>query len=188
MKIYAKLAEARINLQNTELKKSGKNKHLGFQYYELQDFLPPINIINKDLGIISLFSMTDTTATLKLICSEDESIIEFNSPIAEAKLQGKPSPIQELGSQHTYMRRYMYLLAYEIVEYDAIDAGTGAKVYECVTCKTSVTVKNYGAYDPKKDISICKSCNDKRIADIKAKKEAEANAAANAQNQGQDNG
>ena len=40
MSVYRKLQEARIELQSKPLKKSGKNKFAGFEYFELGDFLP----------------------------------------------------------------------------------------------------------------------------------------------------
>ncbi len=127
MNVYGKLAAARVALQETELKKSGKNKHLNFDYSELQDFLPSINMINKNLGLISIFSIGKEEAELVIVDTEADNnvTIIFSSPIAKATLQGKPSPIQELGSQHTYMRRYMYMLAYEITEADSVDADLG---------------------------------------------------------------
>ena len=33
----------RVKLQNAKLKKSGKNKFAGFDYFELADFLPKLN-------------------------------------------------------------------------------------------------------------------------------------------------
>jgi hypothetical protein len=36
MTVFKKLQAARITLQNTELKKSGKNKFAGYQYFELR--------------------------------------------------------------------------------------------------------------------------------------------------------
>ena len=33
----------RVKLQNSKLKKSGKNKFAGFDYFELADFLPTLN-------------------------------------------------------------------------------------------------------------------------------------------------
>ena len=38
--IYQKLLNARLVLQDTELKKSGNNKFAGYKYFELGDFLP----------------------------------------------------------------------------------------------------------------------------------------------------
>ena len=125
MSIYKKLASARVMLQSENLKKSGKNKHLGFEYMELDDFLPTVNKINSEVGLTPVFSITDTGATLTIFDHETDASITFTSPVAHAKLQGNASPIQELGSQHTYMRRYKYLLAYEITEHDALDSQIG---------------------------------------------------------------
>lgn len=36
MNIYQKLLAARLQLQNTELKKSGNNKFAGYKYFELE--------------------------------------------------------------------------------------------------------------------------------------------------------
>ena len=51
MTVFKKLQAARITLQNTELKKSGKNKFAGYQYFELGDFLPVIQTICNDIGL-----------------------------------------------------------------------------------------------------------------------------------------
>ena len=126
LNVYGKLAKARTMLQEKEIKKSGKNKHLNFNYMELEDFLPEINRINNEIGLVTVFSILDEEAILTVIDTEPDGLrIKFISPIAQAKLQGNASPIQELGALHTYMRRYMLLMAYEICESDALDANIG---------------------------------------------------------------
>lgn len=125
MNVYSKLAKARVELQNKPLKKSGKNAHLKFDYYELDDFLPTINVINEAIGLLPVFSISDIGAVLTIHNTDGTDWVEFCSPVAHAKLQGNASAIQELGSQHTYMRRYMYLLAYEITEHDTLDPSIG---------------------------------------------------------------
>ena len=128
MNVYEKLLIARIKLQESPIKKTGKNGHLKFDYFELADFLPTINHINAELKLASVFSITDNIATLTVVDAEKfEDQVVFSSPTAQAKLQGNASPIQELGSQHTYMRRYLYLLAYEIIENDVLDAQIGSQ-------------------------------------------------------------
>lgn len=122
------MIKARVMLQETNIKKSGSNKHLGFSYMELEDFLPTINRINNELQLCTQFSILSDTAILTVMDAEapDEMFnMQFASPVAIAKLQGNASPIQELGAQHTYMRRYLYLMAYEISESDALDAQIG---------------------------------------------------------------
>jgi len=51
-------------------------------------------------------------------------VIEFSSPTAEAKLV-KATPVQELGAVHTYLKRYLYLNALELVEPDVLDNTIG---------------------------------------------------------------
>lgn len=123
MNVFEKLQIARVELQNTALKKTGKNKYSKYDYFELGDFLPTINIIFAKHKLFSQVSFTDTQATLKVINTEKpEEVIEFTSPMASADLKGC-HPIQNLGAVQTYQRRYLYMTALEIVESDAINAG-----------------------------------------------------------------
>ncbi len=119
--VYSKLQKARVLLQELPLKKSGFNSFAGFKYFELADFLPSINNIFDDLGLCSVFSISDDVATLRIFDSEFGGVVYFRSPIAEAGA-GKAPPIQALGSMHTYLRRYLFLNALEITEHDAVDA------------------------------------------------------------------
>ncbi len=124
-KVYAKLQQARIQLQAAPLKKSGHNKFAGYQYFELGDFLPTINQIFAELKLCSVVSFDHQLATLTIVDSESGGKIVFTSPMADANLKGC-HPIQNLGAVETYSRRYLYVTALEIVEHDALDATTGA--------------------------------------------------------------
>jgi hypothetical protein len=119
--VYSKLQKARVLLQELPLKKSGFNSFAGFKYFELADFLPSINVIFNDLGLCSVFSISEDVATLRIFDSEFGGVVYFRSPTAEAGA-GKAPPIQALGSMHTYLRRYLMLNALEITEHDAVDA------------------------------------------------------------------
>ena len=124
--VYQKLQQARIKLQSTQLKKSGHNKFAGYQYFELGDFLPTINQIFAELKLCSTVSFDENTATLKIFDHEFGGLIRFTSPMAEAQLKGC-HPVQNLGATQTYLRRYLYVLALEIVEHDSLDATTGSE-------------------------------------------------------------
>jgi hypothetical protein len=124
--IYGKLMEARIRLQEKNLKKSGRSKSSCFSYYELSDFLPEINRIFVDLKLYSMFSINhEKVATLCIINEENttENVV-YQSPIGEVELRGC-SAIQGIGAAHTYMKRYLYMNALEIVENDQLDAQAG---------------------------------------------------------------
>lgn len=122
--IYEKLQKCRVELQNLKLKKSGKNNYAGFEYFELKDFLPTVNELFAKNKMFSNFSMTSEIAELEIIDCEDKTSVEFTSPIAELELKGC-NKIQALGGTHTYLKRYLYINALEIVEADLFDAVTG---------------------------------------------------------------
>jgi hypothetical protein len=128
MNIYEKLGKARIKLQELNLKKSGKNKFARFSYYELADFIPAVNKIFEELKLYSMFSLEPEQARLTIVNAEkpDEEIL-FTSPTATVDLKGCTA-IQAIGAIHTYMKRYLYMNALEIVEHDALDATVGAAI------------------------------------------------------------
>lgn len=125
MNIYQKLQKARIALQNTALKKSGMNRFAGFKYFELGDLLPHINNIFDDLGLFSAFNIKDELAALTIVNTDKpDEAVQFTSPIADASVKGT-TPVQSLGAVHTYLKRYLYLNALEIIENDMLDANVG---------------------------------------------------------------
>jgi hypothetical protein len=123
MKVYKKLIDARNQLQRKELTKSGHNKFAGYKYFELADFLPTVQEIFEDVGLVDVISFTLETATMTLYCVEDGSSIVFTSPMGSASLKGCHE-VQNIGAVETYQRRYLYTTAMAIVEHDALDATT----------------------------------------------------------------
>ena len=121
MSVHKKLMQARIELQGTQLKKSGLNKFAGYSYFELGDFLPTIQTIFNRIGLCGVVSYTAEMATLTVVDTEDGTVLLITSPMAEANLKGT-HPIQNLGAVETYQRRYLWMTAMEIVEHDSFDA------------------------------------------------------------------
>lgn len=128
MTVYAKLTKARGMLSDIKMKKSGKNKFAGYEYFELGDFIPNIHKIFDQVGLCGVFSFdSETNATLTIYDSapskepNQDNFITFASPVVPVN-NPKGQPIQDLGSTHTYMRRYLWLMAMEIVENDSVDA------------------------------------------------------------------
>lgn len=133
MSIYRKLQEARIELQRTKLSKSGKNKFAGYEYFELADFLPEIQEICLKVGLCGIVSFTADTAYLTF---HDIDAVEpnvatsfttFTSPMSTAQLKGCHE-VQNLGAVQTYLRRYLWTMAFEICEHDSLDAVTGKEI------------------------------------------------------------
>jgi len=125
MSVYKKLQQARVKLQATQLKKTGENKFAKYSYFELGDFLPTIQTIFDEIGLCGVITFSKEYATLTIVdIEQSESYIIFTSPMSEAELKGCHS-IQNLGAVQTYLRRYLWVTAMEIVEHDAIDSTTG---------------------------------------------------------------
>jgi hypothetical protein len=120
MSVYKKLQKARVLLNESSIKKSGKNKFAGYEYFELGDFIPTINGIFNDVGLCGVISF-DQQATLTVHDTDSDAMVVFATPIVYAE-NAKGQAIQSLGSTHTYLRRYLWLMAMEIVEHDSIDS------------------------------------------------------------------
>jgi hypothetical protein len=129
MKVYKKLSDARIKLQRTELTKSGHNKFAGYKYFELGDFLPAVQSIFNEVGLIDAISFTEDLATMVVYDVDDGSSVTFTSPMGTANLKGCHE-VQNIGAVETYQRRYLYVTALSIVEHDALDAVTGSAPVE----------------------------------------------------------
>ena len=114
--------QARLKLQTADLKKSGHNKFAGYKYFELGDFLPTIQEISNDVGICGTVTFYTDIAVLTVTDMDDATqFIEFKCPMSSAALKGCHD-VQNLGAVQTYLRRYLWTNAFEIVEHDAIDS------------------------------------------------------------------
>ena len=127
MGVYKKLMQARLELQQTSLSKSGHNKFAGYKYFELGDFLPAIQNIFAKLNICGIVSFGQELATLTITDLEDGSQTQITSPMSTAALKGCHE-VQNLGAVQTYIRRYLWVAALEIVEHDVVDASAGAVI------------------------------------------------------------
>lgn len=132
----------RVKLQNAKLKKSGKNKFAGFDYFELADFLPKLNELMLEEKVNDRFYIKDEYATLELQKGEEINtytmpFVMFETPLTFKKdKQGNfiknrdgeyiqvPSmqDIQYLGALNTYYKRYLYLNAFGITDGEVIDS------------------------------------------------------------------
>ena len=127
MNVYQKLNAAREDFHRSKLKKTGLNKFAGYQYFELSDFLVPALEIFKAHGLSGIVSFGKDIACLKIVNTEKpEDFLTIESPMSTAALKGCHE-VQNLGAVQTYLRRYLWVAALEIVEHDALDATTGRK-------------------------------------------------------------
>jgi len=140
MNVYQKLNEARERFHKSKLNKSGQNKFAGYKYFELSDFVVPALQIFKEVGLTSIISFGKETADMRIVNNEKpDEVILIESPMSTAALKGCHE-VQNLGAVQTYLRRYLWVAALEIVEHDALDATTGKKGDGPVVRPTKVEV------------------------------------------------
>ena len=131
--VYQKLLEARVLFMEEDVKKSGKNMKMAYKYFELQDIVLVALPIFQKVGLLPVTTFENDVATMSLINVDNPvEYINFTSPMREiepiisAKTGGEvTNAIQRLGSVETYQRRYLYMVALDIVEADAIEPLTG---------------------------------------------------------------
>lgn len=137
MSVYTKLNEARTAFHKLQLKKTGLNKFAGYSYFELGDFLIPALDVMKDAGLCAYISFGTDIATMKIVdiatSGGNPETITITSPMSSAALKGCHD-VQNLGAVQTYLRRYLWVAALEIVEHDALDSS------EPLTKKTPTTI------------------------------------------------
>lgn len=124
--LLEKIALTRFELSQSSLKKTGLNKDSNYRYFELGDFLPTLVMLMNKNGLITMFDLNADMATLRIINTDylDESW-NFNIPVAEAKVPDG-SDIQNLGAKITYLRRYLFMVAFEIAEDSVVEVEKNA--------------------------------------------------------------
>lgn len=118
-KLYKKLQQARLELQNKKLKKTGYNPFQKFNYFELGDFLPHVNKIFSDLQLADHINIYRDKAIAEclIIDTETGEQVAFYTPIQEQLAKQ-----QDIGAVITYARRYAYNVVLNISENDILDA------------------------------------------------------------------
>ena len=126
MNVYQKLNEAREQFHKAKLKKSGHNKFANYYYFELGDFVIPALEIFRQIGLTSIISFGKEEASMTIVNNDKpEEKIVLTSPMSSAALKGCHE-VQNLGAVQTYLRRYLWVAALEIVEHDALDGTVGS--------------------------------------------------------------
>ena len=133
--VYQKLIKAREQFLNADVQKTGKNMHLSFKYFELDDIVPTAIRIFATVGLVPVVNFTTDTATMPIVNTDNPEdtvafVAPFNqiAPIVSNTGKQATNEMQALGSSITYMRRYLYMMALDICESDSIDANAGKPV------------------------------------------------------------
>lgn len=128
--VFEKLLLAREQFLNAGLKKTGINRYAEYKYFTLDEIIPIKQKIFKELGLSDIISFTDSEAVLQIFNTDNtDEVIVFSSQLAPDESMIK-NPIQKVGAVQTYIRRYLYVLALDIIESDGIEETTGKPVDE----------------------------------------------------------
>ena len=120
MPVLNKLMEARAEFHKLQIVKTGFNTFSQYQYFQLSDFLIPAMSIFHDLKLATVTTFTHEMAVMRITDIEDNSSIDITSPMSSANLKAAHE-IQNLGAVQTYLRRYLWVAALEIIEHDEFD-------------------------------------------------------------------
>ena len=122
--VYQKLLKARATFLNSEVTKSGKNMHLAFKYFELDDIVPIATRIFGEIGLISLVSFENDKAVMRILNTDNpDEYVTFATPMVQLSENKGTNAVQAFGATVTYYRRYLYMIALDICEPDEIDNG-----------------------------------------------------------------
>lgn len=124
MNVWAKLLNVRSEFYAEGAKKTGKNLHAEFKYFELEDIVPVAAPIFAKYGLLLMPTFVDGNAVAQVInIDKPDEQINFTIPlqfIAEpAKF--RMNEVQGVGAVVTYYRRYLYMVVLDLVESDGFD-------------------------------------------------------------------
>lgn len=132
VKLNNAIAEIKVKLQQSEIKKSGMNTYANFSYYELSDFLPSLNVLMSQNGINDHISFNENMATLTLVKDDEKQEYSIPFRIFDTPLSKNGSKsmqdIQYLGALITYYKRYLYMNAFGISDGEVVDSLNNEKL------------------------------------------------------------
>ncbi len=182
----------RVELQKSNIKKTGKNDFAGFNYFELSDFLPKLNELMLNEGINDLFTIeTDineqSVAKLTLIKGEEKQeykmpFIRFDTPVnikkdkdtGEIREVKSMQDIQYLGALNTYYKRYLYLNAFGITDRDVIDHMNNDELVNKVQLASEKQIKILEKYYQGENLTKLLDTNEiKSLSEMPMKKASE---------------
>lgn len=124
LNVWAKLLGVRSEFYGAGAKKTGRNIHAEFMYFELVDIVPVAEELFAKYGLLLIPSFTETAAVAEVINIHDPGEkITFSIPLQFIAEPGKfrMNEVQGVGAVVTYYRRYLYMIVLDLVESDGID-------------------------------------------------------------------
>lgn len=122
MNIWQKLLLVRDEFAQAEVKRSGKNMQLSSMFYELADIVPVVRPLFNKYRLLPLVTFAEGKArmTLRDVDFPEENLV-FELDVQTYDGNKAVTPPQAYGAVVTYYRRYLYMVALDIVEADYLD-------------------------------------------------------------------
>lgn len=119
MNVWAKLLAVRAEFGGAGAKKTGKNVHAEFMYFELADIVPIAEELFAKYGLLMMPTFTEAAALARVVnVHKPEESLEFSIPLQFIAEPGKfrMNEVQGVGAAVTYYRRYLYMIVLDLVE------------------------------------------------------------------------
>ena len=122
LNIWQKLLLVRDEFAQAEVKMTGKNMQLSSKFYELKDIVPVARPIFTKYRLLAHTTMPSGKAVMTIVDvdSPDNKLI-FELDVQSYEGNKAVTPPQAYGAVVTYYRRYLYMVALDVVEADYLD-------------------------------------------------------------------
>lgn len=164
--MHSKLMKARIDFARADVKKAGINRHIEYMYFTLPDIVPVVLELQSKYQFVINMRVDETQSGGTMFIADvinlldPNDVISFTAPfvVPDSMISGKTgNPLttktQNVGSAITYMRRYLYMLVFDIVEMDFMEEEAG---------KPEVESKRPASTEVKKDVQKKLAAADKQ--------------------------
>ena len=120
MSVYQKLFNARNELAKTKF--AADKPGFNYKYMDLPQIESAVTEVCSKVGLLPLMNFEDGNAVMTIVDTEEEGVIFFTVPVSADMVRiNDKQPIQNVGGMITYMRRYLYMMAFAISEHDAVE-------------------------------------------------------------------
>ena len=125
MSIYEKLARIQEEVMNTSCSKSGENKFQKYDYFELEDLLQKIIPLTIKYETTIMFSFTEHGVLKLKDWNPEKGEVSIRVPFPELEAINRgTNKIQSTGAYITYLKRYLLMNMFLIMEKDIVDSNT----------------------------------------------------------------
>ncbi len=143
MTIYEKLGRMQFELANSGFTKSGSNNYQKYTYFELEDLLNEIIPLTIKYETTLIFSFTEHGVLKLKDWNPEKGEISIRVPFPEIEsINRGTNRIQSTGAYITYLKRYLLVNMFLIMEKDKIEEEAGKETTNKKTGSNTKSKKN----------------------------------------------